>query len=211
MSGDAHVQFCEQRRGRFLTLTLRLVHCNTLKQAEMVRDKIAKRFVECKLELHPQKTKIVYCKDGSRRGDYKNIRFDFLGYRFQPRLVKNSKKNSMFVSFTAAASPKALKAIRARVRKDNIRNRTDLSLQEIANWYNSRLIGWTNYYGRYSRSALYPVFWHFNKTLVSWAMRKFKRFRNRKIWASKWVERITRENPRLLYHWRIGMVGSFAV
>ena len=187
-----------------------LVHCKTLRQAEMVRDKLAKRFKECGLELHPEKTKIVYCKDGSRRGNYENTHFDFLGYCFQPRLVKNSKTNSMFVSFTAAASPTALKAIRTQVRKDNIRNRTYLSLQEIANWYNSRLIGWINYYGRYSRSALYPVLWHFNKTLVAWAMRKFKRFRNRKTWASKWLERISRENPKLLYHWRIGMIGSFA-
>lgn len=187
-----------------------LVHCKTLKQTEMVLDKLEKRFSECGLELHSEKTKIVYCKDGSRRGNYENIRFDFLGYRFQPRLVKNSKKNSMFVSFTAAASPSALKGIRTQVRQDNIRNRTDLSLQEIARWYNSRLIAWVNYYGLYSRSALYPVFWHFNKTLVAWAMRKFKRFRNRKTWASKWLEKISRENPNLLYHWRIGMVGSFA-
>lgn len=186
-----------------------LVHCKTLKQAEMVRDKLARRFAECGLELHPEKTKIVYCKDGSRRGNYENVRFDFLGYRFQPRLVKNSKRNSMFVSFTPAVSPTALKAIRSQVRQDNIRNRTDLSLQEIARWYNSRLIGWINYYGRYSRSALYPVLWHFNKTLVAWAMRKFKRFRNRRTWASKWLERISTENPKLLYHWRIGMRGSF--
>ena len=187
-----------------------LVHCKTLKQAEIVREKLERRFSGCGLELHPEKTKIVYCKDGSRRGNYENIRFDFLGYRFQPRLVKNSKRNSMFVSFTAAVSPVALKAMRAQVRKDNIRNRTDLSLQGIANWYNARLIGWINYYGKYSRSALYPVLWNFNKTLVAWAMRKFKRFRNRKTWASKWLERISRENPRLLYHWRIGMTGSFA-
>lgn len=187
-----------------------LVHCKTLRQAEMVQGRIAKRFSECGLELHPEKSKIVYCKDGSRRKNYENIRFDFLGYRFQPRLVKNSKRDSMFVSFTAAASPVALKAIRTQIRRDNIRNRTDLSLQEIADWYNSRLIGWINYYGKYSRSALYPIFWHFNKTLVAWAMRKFKRFRNRKTWASKWLERISKENSKLLYHWRIGMTGSFA-
>jgi RNA-directed DNA polymerase len=187
-----------------------LVHCKTLKQAEMVRYRLAKRFSECGLELHPEKTKIVYCKDGSRCKNYENIRFDFLGYRFQPRLVKNSKRNSMFVSFTAAVSPVAQKAMRAQVRRDNIRNRTELSLQGIANWYNSRLIGWFNYYGRYSRSAMYPVLWHFNKTLVAWAMKKFKRFRNRRTWASKWLERISKENAKLLYHWRIGMIGSFA-
>ena len=187
-----------------------LVHCKSLRQAKMVRSKLAKRLSECGLEMHPEKTKIVYCKDVNRRGSYENIRFDFLGYRFQPRLVKNSKRNSMFVSFVPAVSPSALKAIRAQVRKDNIRNRADLSLQEIARWYNSKLIGWINYYGHYSRSALYPVLWHFNKTLVAWAMRKYKCFRNRKTWASKWLEKISECNPRILYHWRIGMKGSFA-
>ncbi|MFK7972152.1 MAG: group II intron reverse transcriptase/maturase [Bacteroidia bacterium] len=187
-----------------------LVHCESLAQAEIVREKLAKRFEECGLELHPSKTKVVYCKDGSRRGEYETTNFDFLGYRFRPRLVKNSKRNSMFVSFTPAVSPVSLKAMRTKVRKDNIRNRSDLSLQEIARWYNATLIGWINYYGRFNRSALYPLFRHFNKTLVAWAVHKFKRFRNRKVWASKWLEKISENNPSLIYHWRIGMQGAFA-
>ena len=187
-----------------------LVHCKSQKQTEIVLDKLNQRFKKCGLEFHPDKTKIVYCKDSARRKKYKTTSFDFLGYRFRPRLVNNSKRNSLFVSFTPAVSPVALKAMRARVRKDNIRNRTDLSLQEIANWYNSVLIGWFSYYGKYSRSSMYPLCRHFNKTLVAWAVRKFKRFHRRKTWAAKFLEKISKEKPGLIYHWRIGMQGAFA-
>ena len=187
-----------------------LVHCKSLHQAKRVLHRLKERFSECGLELHPDKTKIVYCKDGTRRKKFQTTCFDFLGYRFRPRQVKNSKRNSMFVSFTPAVSPLALKAMRNRVRRDGIRNRTDLSLQEIAKWYNAVLIGWFNYYGKFSRSSMYPICRHFNKTLIAWAVRKFKRFRMRKTWASKFLEKISKEKPYIMYHWRIGMVGAFA-
>jgi len=187
-----------------------LVHCTSQRQAFEILEELRKRFLECGLELHPNKTKIVYCKDGSRKKKYENISFDFLGYRFRPRLVKNSKRNSMFVSFTPAVSPVAIKAMRQSVRKANIRNRTDLNLDDIARWYNPILRGWFEYYGKYSPSAMYPVWRHFNKTLVAWAMRKNKRLRNRKTWASKMLEKISQETPSIIFHWGKGMVGAFA-
>ena len=91
-----------------------------------------------------------------------------------------------------------------------MRNRTDLSLNDIARWYNPILQGWINYYGKYCRSALYPMLRHFNKTLVAWAMKKYQRLRTRKTRAGKFIKRISKENRNLFAHWRYGMQGAFA-
>ena len=149
-----------------------LVHCRTEQEAQVVMAKLNARLAECGLQMHPEKTQIVYCKDGSRKGRYPNTKFDFLGYTFRPRVVKNRKRNSLFVSFTPAVSAKALKTMRETTRRLNYRNRTDLSLRDISRLHNPVLRGWVAYYGRFYPSALYPVFRHFNKTLVAWAMRE---------------------------------------
>jgi RNA-directed DNA polymerase len=187
-----------------------LVHCKTEQKAQQLMDELRKRFQECGLELHPDKTKIVYCKDGSRKRQYPKTEFDFLGYTFRRRLAKNSKRNSMFVSFTPAVSKSALKSMRAETRKWNFRNRTDLNLRDIATMYNPILRGWIEYYGRYCRSGLYPVFRHFNKTLISWVMRKYKRFKDKKTRASIFIKEISKKETHLFAHWKIGMVGAFA-
>ena len=187
-----------------------LAHCKTEEEAQQLLAELTTRFKECGLELHPDKTKIVYCKDGSRRKNYPNKSFDFLGYTFQARRCKNTKRNSMFMNFTPAVSKESLKSMRATTKKHNLRNRTDLSLTDIARWYNPTLQGWINYYGKYSRSALYPVCRHFNKTLVAWAMRKYKPFNKRKTRATMFMERMFQKQPCLFAHWRAGMVGGFA-
>ncbi len=187
-----------------------LAHCRTEQQAKQLLLELEQRFKECGLELHPDKTKIVYCKDEKRRKKYSKIEFDFLGYTFCQRSVKNNKQNSMFVSFTPAVSKVALKSMRAETRRRNFRNRTDIDLKEIAKIYNPVLRGWIEYYGKYYRSSLYPVFWHFNKTLVMWVMRKYKRFKGHKTRASNFLEKLSEKEPQLFAHWKIGMVGSFA-
>jgi len=187
-----------------------LVHCSTEGQAQAVRSALDARFKECALEMHPDKTKIAYCKDKSRRKDYPITEFDFLGYTFRPRWVLNRKRKSIFLNFTPAVSSKAVKAMRQKTRKLNFRNRTELSLADISMYYNPVLRGWLTYYGRYYRSAMYPVFRHFNKTLVAWAMRKYKRLKGHKIRASRFLEQIAQKEPHLFVHWQKGMVGAFA-
>lgn len=187
-----------------------LVHCRTELEAKQLEAALKKRFADCGLELHPSKTKIVYCKDGSRKGKYSNTQFDFLGYTFRPRLVKNSKRNSIFVSFTPAVSKTALKEMRSKIRSSNMRNRTDLSLQRLAKWFNPILRGWLEYYGRYQPSAMYPVLRHFNKSLVAWAMRKFKRLKGHKKRTTRFFEKIIERDPTLFAHWNRGMKGAFA-
>ena len=187
-----------------------LIHCNTEQQAQAIRAALAARLAECGLELHPEKTRIVYCKDGSRKGRYPNRKFDFLGYTFRPRAVKNRKRNSMFVSFSPAVSSTAVTAMRHETRRRNFRNRSDLSLADISRLYNPVLRGWLEYYGRFCPSGMYPVLRHFNNTLVAWARRKYKRLQRHKTRASRFVEGISKRQPRLFVHWERGMIGSFA-
>jgi len=187
-----------------------LVHCRTEQEAQSIRAVLATRFGECGLEMHPDKTKIVYCRDGSRKGRYPTTKFDFLGYTFRRRLAKNRKRNRMFVNFSPAVSSKAQTNMRQTTRNWNLRNRSDLSLQEIARMYNPVLRGWLLYYGRFYPSAMYPVLRHFNMTLVAWAMRKFKRLKGHKTRACLFLEDIAKRQPCLFVHWQRGMVGAFA-
>lgn len=184
-----------------------LVHCQTEQQALTIRDSLKCRLEECKLELHPEKTRIVYCKDANRKGNYPNTKMDFLGYTFRPRDVKNSKTKAMFVSFTAAVSIKALKAMRAKTRKSNLRNQSDLEIDDISRIFNPVLRGWIAYYGKYSPTEMMPVLEHFNSTIRKWAMRKYKRFKACKTKAARFIEKLAKERPRLFIHWQKGILG----
>jgi RNA-directed DNA polymerase len=187
-----------------------LVHCRSEQEAEAIKAELQARLAECHLEMHPTKTKIVYCKDGRRKGKYPNRSFDFLGYCFRPRLVKNSRRGTLFWSFTPAVSRAALTAMRQKIRETNFRNRTQIALGDIARGLNPLLRGWVEYYGRYNPSALYPVFRQVNRTLVAWAMRKYKHLAGHRTRASLFLESIAEKNPRLFAHWQKGTVGGFA-
>jgi group II intron reverse transcriptase/maturase len=185
-----------------------VVHCRSREEAEELKAALLVRFRECGLELHPEKTRIIYCK--GRKSKHQETSFDFLGYTFRPRSAKNSKKNSIFVSFLPGVSKLAIKTMCKKTRDSRLRNRTELSLTQIAKEFNPILAGWLNYYGAYYKSGMYPVLRHFNKSLVSWAMRKYKKLKGRKTRAGQWLERIAKENPNLFVHWRRGMVVGFA-
>lgn len=185
-----------------------LVHCKTEQQAQQLLIALKQRFQECGLELHPNKTKIVYCKDGRRKRNYPETQFNFLGYTFRKRRAKSDV--GIFAGFTPAVSQQALKAMREKTRQQNFQRRSDLSLEDIARQYNPVLRGWLNYYGHYNRSNLYPVFKHFNKILAKWAMRKFKKLKGHKTRARCFIENIAKKQPQLFVHWEIGVVGLFA-
>lgn len=187
-----------------------LVHCRSEQEAEALKADLQARLAECRLELHPTKTKIVYCKDGNRKGSYPNVTFDFLGYGFRPRWVMNARSNKMFCGFAPAVSTTALKAMRAAIRDLNLRNRTDVSLADIARKINPLLRGWIEYYGRFAPSALRPLLRYVNQTLRAWAMRKFKRYAGHKMRTGRFLEKLSKANPRLFVHWRKGMIGTFA-
>ena len=187
-----------------------LGHCQSEQEAHAIKAARSARLTACGLDLHPDKTQIVYCKDGSRKGRYPKTQFDFLGYTFRPRVVKNRKRNSVFVNFTPAVSSAALQAMRQTTRRRNFRTRTDLSWEDIAHYHHPVLRGWLAYYGRYYPSAMYPVLRHFNQTWIAWAMRKDRRLKGHKMRASRFIERIAQRQPHLCVHWQRGMVGAFA-
>jgi RNA-directed DNA polymerase len=187
-----------------------LVHCRSEAEAQHMLEVLKQRFQSCGLELHPVKTKIVYCKDGSRKGHHEHTSFDFLGYTFRRRLCRNRKRNSVFVNFTPAVSKAALKSMRLKVRKLRVRTRTELSLGQVAKWLNPIINGWIAYYGCYTRSALYGMCRHVNMTLVKWARRKYKPLHQHKIKAMLFLEKIADQYPNLFAHWRAGMIGAFA-
>jgi RNA-directed DNA polymerase len=187
-----------------------LVHCRNEQEAQALKSELQARLAECHLEMHPTKTKIVYCKDKKRNGTYPNVKFDFLGYCFRPRLVRRFRDNSLFCGFNPAVSSSAMKAMRSTIRELKLRHQTQLSLQAIARQLNPLLRGWIEYYGRYAPSALYPLLRHVNQTLVAWAMRKFKRFKAHKVRASQFLQRLAQEQRSLFVHWDIGMTGVFA-
>lgn len=182
-----------------------IVHCRSERQARMVLDAIRDRMRECGLELHSTKTRIVYCKDSDRRGEYEHVSFDFLGYTFQPRRAKN-RHGKYFVSFLPAISTKAAKAIRATIRNWRLAStRNNQSLEDLARVINPAVRGWMNYYGRYYRSKCVLVLRHINVALAAWARRKYKRFRRRERSSMHWLGRIARRDPTLLVLWQLGI------
>ena len=177
-----------------------LCHCTSEKQSTWLLERLRKRLMECKLELHPEKTKIVYCRDNARQGTYLNERFDFLGYTFRPRRAIN-RHGELFVSFMPGVSPKALKHIRLVIRRMGLHRRTDRSLQEIAEMLNPVMRGWLNYFRHFYKSSLYPLLYHVNRILMRWAMRKYKRLRRRIKRAAYWLEHVKKNSPTLFAHW----------
>jgi RNA-directed DNA polymerase len=179
-----------------------IVHCKSERQARWIKSVIEKRLKECKLELHPKKTKIVYCKDDDRRGNYRNKSFNFLGYTFRPRGVKARQRNRFFVGFTPALSNEAAKSMRDRIRAWKIHLMSDKAITDISRIVNPVVRGWINYYGHYYKSALHPIFNQLNRALAKWAMRKYKRLRGQKRKATVWLRRIAFNEPGLFAHWQ---------
>jgi RNA-directed DNA polymerase len=177
-----------------------VAHCKTEEQAKRVLGSIEVRLRKCKLEVHPGKTKIVYCKDDDRRGQHPEEKFTFLGYTFRPRRSKN-RWGKYFINFSPAVSNEAVKRMRQTMRCWRIHLRSDKAIDDLARMWNPVLRGWIQYYGRFYKSALHVVFRHFNGLLVRWAMRKYKRLRRHQRRAVHWLGDIARREPRLFAHW----------
>ncbi len=178
-----------------------VVHCASRRQAEFVLAGIAKRMEEVGLRLHPDKTRIVYCQDGKRRGRHEHTSFTFLGFDFRARGAKNQRDESVFTSFLPAISSEALKAKSAELRSMRIHRRTTLTLSELARWLNPIVSGWMQYFGRFYRTALYPLLQRLNTYLRRWAGRKYRRLRTYKRFVRWWADVLDRA-PSLFAHWR---------
>jgi RNA-directed DNA polymerase len=176
-----------------------VVHCVSERQAHHVRQAIADRMAEVGLRLHPDKTKIVYCKDGKRQLDYGHTSFTFLGFTFQARVAR-SRHGVNFTSFLPAISKDALNKISGEVRRWRLHRQVGLDFTEVAKRINPIVRGWMQYYGAFYRSALYCFLQRINAYLMRWIRKKYKRLRPFKKAHACW-KRITCQYPRLFAHW----------
>jgi RNA-directed DNA polymerase len=182
-----------------------ICHCRSEAQARVLLDALTVRLAECKLTLHPDKTKIVYCKDVNRRGDHPNIRFDFLGFEFRARKIMwMARKGRIFAhSFQPAASPKALVRIGREIRRWALHHRSDKSLEELARMYNPIIRGWIAYYSHFYKTQLRPTLKRIDAYVIRWARRKYKRMVHQTKGGRDWFDRLRRKTPKLFAHWSL--------
>lgn len=181
-----------------------LLHCKTESQAELVMIKLTKRLKAVGLEIHPDKSKIVYCRKNNRTKPYPRVSFTFLGYTFKPRLVRKLD-GELFMSFTPGISHGAAKKLRQTIRKWKLQLKASQSIDELAKWINPIIRGWINYYGKYTKSAMNHVWWHLNKALMRWAGRKYLSLKGRSLRTGRWLGRIAASRPKLFAHWELGL------
>src|SRR5699024_9654125 len=124
-----------------------IIHCRSKRQAEQVREHLQARMRVCGLELHPQKTHMVYCKDSNRHGNYGQVTFDFLGYTFKPRMAQNGRRKVWFTNWLPAVSRKAMKSMNDKMKQWSILRTSGCTLEQLAETINPVLNGWINYYG----------------------------------------------------------------
>jgi len=179
-----------------------VVHCDTQAEAVKLKSEIAKSMVQCGLELHPEKTKIVYCRDAKRTGNYERQSFDFLGFCFRPRLSRN-KYGQYFVNFSPAIAPKSKKAIFSEIRQWCLHKRSDLSVKELANKLNPVVRGWIEYYGAFFQSELLFLVRHLDRLIYRWVIRKYKKQGSNFKKADNWVKRIKSVMPNYFVHWSL--------
>lgn len=177
-----------------------VVHCDTEMQARRLWIEIAKRLKTVGLESHPEKTKVVYCKDANRPGDSEHTSFDFLGYAFRGRLARGPR--GYFMSFAPAIAPTARKAISHTIRAWHLRRRTTEDLSSLAREINPQVSGWIGYYGAFYRSELHFLAFRIDQHLVRWARHKFKRLRYSPVRAWAWLAAVKRREPGLFVHWQ---------
>ena len=182
-----------------------IVHCITKEQSEEVLAAIEVRMAECQLQLNESKTKIVHCKKYKKRSVGNKVKFDFLGYSFQPR-PSATKDGRMFLGYDCAISQSSKNKLLSDVRSTNFQRWTYKSIDEIAEFFNARIMGWINYYGKFRKYKLNPLFRIFDARLIEWARRRYKRFSNSFIKASRWFYRFKKNNVKLFAHWRNGFI-----
>lgn len=181
-----------------------ILHCRNKAQAEDVLKTLKERMLKCGLELHPEKTKLVYCKDYRRQENHEMVKFDFLGYSFQPRNTKSKRTGKLFVGFDCAISINSKKRIADKMKELDIVHLTHKSIVGVAIYLDPFIRGWVNYYGRFRIGALKPIFQQLRNRLVMWARKRYKRYKTSLNSAFDWLNRIKEQFPNLFYHWKLG-------
>lgn len=177
-----------------------IVHCQSLEEAERLLKAIEERMHACGLRLSPEKTKIVYCKDSNRKGDYENVSFKFLGFTFKPRKAMDKQKK-IFSSFSPGVSKEAKAKVGQKLSKKRYVRMTGLKLEDLAKDINPIMRGWYNYFSKFKKSAMNGVMYSLNRMLVRWCKRKYRKSTKE---ALEWLIKMARTRPKLFHHWTVG-------
>lgn len=179
-----------------------VIHCRTAGEAELVKQRLASRLMECGLEMHSDKTRVVYCADRKRIGNFPNRSFVFLSFEFKARLVR-AKTGQMFMGFNPAIAKSAIERIRHTIKyRLRLTRRVDLSLEELAEKLNPIVRGWIQYYGKFQKSEIRPIRRYIDVILAKWVRNKFIKTGGRSP-AFAFLDRIYRRDPKLFAHWSI--------
>lgn len=178
-----------------------LVHCRSRQEAIQLKAELDLRFRECRLEMHPEKTKIICCRPGAETAPGTVTKFDFLGFQFRPRLVR-ARRGSMFVGFTPAISPDSAKHIREVIRSWKLSRQTHLDIKDLAQRLNPVIRGWINYYGKFNPSEFYKVLRYLDMRITGWVKRKYRKQGNYKKKPIAWLGKVAKALPQLFVHWQ---------
>lgn len=178
-----------------------VIHCRTEKQAEEIKNALGRRMAECKLELHPLKTRIAYCKDEDRTKDYEVTEFDFLGYTFKTVWMK-CRDGKMRNNFVASVSKKSAKSFRGKIKEMELHKKTGSKIEMIAEVINPTVRGWINYFSKFNASAMKLSLECVDRRLVKWAMCKYRHFRGHRCRAERWLSDVKKREPNLFAHWK---------
>lgn len=187
-----------------------IIHCNTKAHAEQILNLVHQRMASVGLELHPQKTKIVYCRDYRRKEKYPTVKFDFLGYSFQPRTAYSKKNGKLFIGYDCAISISSRKRIADKLEDLNVNTLSFKSIVGVAQYLNPMIRGWVRYYGKFKMFELTKVFRLLSKRLVWWARKRYKRYKTSIRKGYKWLATVRKQFPTLFYHWNFPQINIIA-
>jgi group II intron reverse transcriptase/maturase len=180
-----------------------VVHCVTERQARMVQDAIGRRLADIGLLMHPDKTRIVYCKDSRRRLDFGQVSFTYCGYTFRPRKAYNKVEGKAFTGFLPAASPDKLTDMSRKAAAWRLHRRTNSTLDDLAREVNPVLRGWLNYFTAFYSTAVMPIGMRMDRHLMRWARWKYKRLERSDGRARAWLRGVRKRSPDLFVHWQL--------
>jgi len=178
-----------------------VVHCRSQSEAERLLTAIGERLAQCKLMMHPEKSKVVYCKNSNRWQDYPRVQFTFLGFTFKPRASRN-KQGKIFTGFLPAASRDAILRMLRVIKSWQLQRSTPASIEDLSERYNPVLRGWWNYYGSFYPSVMDRLSFQVDRKLARWARRKYKRLAGHVQQSARWLAQVARYRPRLFIHWQ---------
>ena len=187
-----------------------IIHCKSKVHAEQILQAIHQRMESVGLELHPTKTKIVYCRDHRRKGKHQTVRFDYLGYSFQPRTAFSKKKGKLFLGYDCAISISSRKRIADKLEALDVKKLSFKSIVGVAQYLNPMIRGWVHYYGKFKMYELTKVFRLLSRRLVWWARKRYKRYKTSIRKAYKWLARVRKQYPTMFYHWNFSQINVVA-